>query len=202
MSDCCVVRQPMFTRDGDLLGYEIRFRDTPDGRDAFARSFLTGAFDNVRADRPAFVPVSRGQFLDQILQLADPLNTIPLIPADVGADPDIVDAVQRFCAAGGQIALDEVSEHPSASAALLPLAHWVRVDVRTDNVAVLASIVSRVRAQGDVKLMAGHVYDPSQLARARSLGFDAFEGAHFSRLERLGSGEWPSFTLSALRPLG
>lgn len=202
MSDFCVVRQPMFTRDGDLLGYEIRFRDTPEGCDAFAKSFLTGEFDNVRADRPAFVPVSRGQFLEQIMQLSDPLTTIPLIPADVGADAEIVDAIQRFCAAGGQIALDEVSEVPSPSDAFLPYAHWVRVDVRNDDVAVLASIVSRMRALGDVKLIADHVYDSAQLARARSLGFDAFEGSHFSRPESLGSGELPSSTISALRLLG
>lgn len=202
MSDFCVVRQPIFTRDGDLLGYEIRFRDTPEGRDAFAKSFLTGEFDNVRADRPAFVPVSREQFLQQIIQLADPLTTIPLIPPDVGAEPDIVDAIQRFCAAGGQVALDEVSETPAPSDALLPFAHWARVDARNDDMASLASIVARVRRDGDVKLVADHVYDPGQLARARALDFDAFEGSHFSRPEPLEAGELPSSTISALRLLG
>lgn len=202
MSDFCVVRQPVFTGAGDLLGYEIRFRDTPEGAQAFAQSFLTGEFDNVRADRPAFVPCSRGQFLEQIIQLADPHTTIPVIPPDMGDDPAVVEAIQRFCAAGGQIALDELSEAAAASDALLPYAHWVRIDARNDDTRSLAQIVARVRVRPDVLLIADHIYDPAQLARAKALGFDAFEGSHFSRPEPLQSGELPSSTISALRLLG
>lgn len=202
MSDFCVVRQPLFTAAGDLLGYEIRFRDTPEGAHAFAQSFLTGEFDNVRADRPAFVPCSRGQFLEQIIQLADPHTTIPVIPPDMGDDPAVVDAIHRFCASGGQIALDELSETPAASDALLPYAHWVRIDVRNDDSASLARIAARVRVRPDVLLIADHIYDSTQLARAKALGFDAFEGSHFSRPEPVKSGELPSSTVSALRLLG
>ncbi len=202
MSSFCVVRQPVFAREGKLLGYEIRFRDTEEGAEAFARSFLSGEFDNVRGDRPAFVPCSRGQFLDQIIQFADPLTTIPVIPQDVGADPAVVEAVERFCAAGGQIALDEVSEMSVASDSLLAYAHWVRIDVRNENVAELAATVARVRSRPDVRLIADHIYDPEQLARATALGFDAFEGSHFSRPEPMSSGELPSSTISALRLLG
>jgi EAL and modified HD-GYP domain-containing signal transduction protein len=202
MSDFCMVRQPVFSRDGDLIGYEIRFRDTPEGREAFSQSLLTGSFDSLRGDRPAFVPVSRGQFLEQIIQLADPLAVIPLIPNDVGDDPSVLEAIERFCAAGGQIAIDQLGETINASDALLPLAHWVRIDVRSEDYPSLAGIVARARMRPDTLLIADHVYETGQLAMAERLGFDAFEGAHFSRPEPLPSAELPSSTISALRLLG
>ncbi len=201
MSDLCVVRQPIFTGAGELIGYEIRFRDTPEGRDAFAQSFLTGGFDNIRADYPAFVPCSRGQFLGQIIQLADPHTTIPLIPPDVGSEPEVIDAIERFCSAGGQIALDQVTEQPAASDALLPYARWVRLDVRSEDVRALVTTMSRVRVRRDMQLIADHIYDPQQLALAKQLKFDAFQGAQFSRPELLPQSEVPSSTISALRLL-
>jgi c-di-GMP phosphodiesterase len=185
-----MVRQPVFSRDGDLIGYEIRFRDTPEGREAFSQSLLTGSFDSLRGDRPAFVPVSRGQFLEQIIQLADPLAVIPLIPNDVGDDASVLEAIERFCAAGGQIAIDQLGETINASDTLLPLAHWVRIDVRSEDYATLSGTSWRVRACAtDTLLIADHVYETSQLAMAERLGFDAFEGAHFSRPEPLPSAE-------------
>jgi len=202
MADFCMVRQPVFSRDGDLIGYEIRFRDTPDGRDAFSQSLLTGSLDSLRGDRPAFVPVSRGQFLEQVIQLADPMAVIPLIPNDVGDDASVLEAVERFCAAGGQIAIDQLGETISASDTLLPLAHWVRIDVRSEDAGALAETVARARVRADTLLIADHVYETSQLDLARRLGFDAFEGTHFSRPEPLPSAEVPSATISALRLLG
>ena len=201
MSDVCMVRQPVFSRDGDLIGYEIRFRDTPEGREALTQSLTSGTFDSVRGDRPAFVPVSRDIFLERILQVADPRSIIPLIPTDVGADPSVLEAIERFCAAGGQIAIDQLGAAIDASDSLLPLAHWVRIDVRSEDHATLAGIVARARVRPDTLLIADHVYEAGQLAMAQRLGFDAFEGAHFSRPEPLPAAELPASTLSALRLL-
>ncbi len=202
MSDFCVVRQPVFSRDSELIGYEIRFRDTPEGRDNFAKSFLTGAFDNIRGDHQAFVPCADAHFLGQLVEIANPKNTIPLIPPHVGSEPHVMDVLERYCLAGGQIALDQLTSTPNASDALLPYAHWVRIDVRLDDVEALAMTVGRARVNRDVLLIADHVYDPSQLAVARRLGFDAYEGSYFSRPEPLPRSDLPSSTISALRLMG
>ncbi len=201
MSDFCMVRQPVFSRDGDLIAYEIRFRDTVEGREAFSQGLLNGSFDTMRGDRPAFVPVSRDQFLGELMQRADPRAIIPLIPCGVGADPSVLEAIERFCAAGGQIALDQLGETIDASDSLLPLAHWVRIDVRSEDLARLAGIVARARVRPDTLLIADHVYEAGQLAMAQRLDFDAFEGAHFSRPEPVPAAQLPSSTISALRLL-
>jgi EAL and modified HD-GYP domain-containing signal transduction protein len=202
MSDVCMVRQPVFSRGGDLIGYEIRFRDTPEGFVAFVESLRSGTFDSMRKELPAFVPVSRDQFLREVLQLATPRTLIPLLPTAVGADAELLAGIERYCAAGGQIALDQLGEVVDASDALLPLAHWVRIDVRTDDAAMLAAIVARARVRSDTLLIADHVYDPPQLALAQRLDFDAFEGAHFCRAEPIPAAQLPASTISSLRLLG
>ena len=64
MLDFCIVRQPIYSATGALQGYEIRFRDSEDGRDAFTQSLLTGTFDIVRSGIPAYVSCSRTQLLE------------------------------------------------------------------------------------------------------------------------------------------
>ena len=66
MHDYCLVRQPIFAAKGTLLGYEIRFRDSEDGRHAFAQSFLSGTYDMIRGQRPGFLACSRAQLLEKI----------------------------------------------------------------------------------------------------------------------------------------
>lgn len=202
MSDFCVVRQPVFSRESELIGYEIRFRDTPEGRESFAKSFLTGDFDNIRGDHQAFVPCADARFLEHLVQIANPKTTIPLIPPHVGSEPQVMDALERYCMAGGRIALDQLTATPNASDVLLPYAHWVRIDVRLDDLTALAETVARARVSRDVLLIADHVYDPEQFAVARQLGFDAYEGSYFSRPEPLPKAELPSSTISALRLMG
>lgn len=201
MSDVCMVRQPVFSRDGDLLGYEIRFRDTTEGFLAFVESLRGGAFDAMRKDLPAFVPLTPDQFLREVMQLVDPRTLIPLLPTWAGAEPELVAGIERYCAAGGQVALDQLAEMPDASDALLPLAQWVRIDARLDNPQALADIAARARVRPDTLLIADHVYEPPQLELARALDFDAFEGAHLSRAEPLPARQLPSSTLSSLRLL-
>lgn len=202
MSDVCMIRQPVFSRDGDLISYEIRFRDTPDGFRAFVESLQSGTFDAMRKELPAFVPLTPEQFLVEVLPLANPHTLIPLFPVWAGGEPELLDGIQRFCAAGGQIALDQLGETPGASDALLPFVTWVRIDARVDEEGVLANIVARARARPETLLIADHVYEAPQLALARALEFDAFEGAAFSRAEPLPAAQLPSSTISALRLLG
>ncbi len=201
MLDFHLVRQPIFTREGGLVGYEVRFRDNEDGRHAFAQSFLSGTFDLVRDGKPAFVTCTRGQLLDQVMQVADPRTTVPLIPPHIGPDPEILEMIDRYRAAGGKLALDSLTETPSPSEALLPLVDFVRVDVRCEDAVELGRIADRVAGK-DIKLIADHVYDDGQYNMAVQLGFDAFEGSYLSRPEPLAASDVPASTMSALRLLG
>jgi EAL and modified HD-GYP domain-containing signal transduction protein len=201
MSDVCMVRQPVFSKDGSLLSYEIRFRDTPDGFAAFLESLRQGTFDSMRKGLPAFVPLTPAQFLGEVLAIADPTTLTPIFPAWTAPDPALLDGIARYCAAGGRIALDQRAEEDDASAELLPLADWVRIDARLADAGTIARIVDRVRVRPDTLVIADHVYEAPQLELARALGFDAFEGAHLSRHEPMPAAQLPASTISALRLL-
>ncbi len=205
MHDFCLVRQPVFAAKGTLLGYEIRFRDSEDGRHAFNQSFLSGTFDMVRGAFPAFLVCTRTQLLENAFQIVDPKHAILLLPPQLVADDEVIGAVERFCASGGSIALDDITEEQAASEALLPYASWVRVDVRCEDPIAIGRVCDRVSkgASGKAaRLVADHVYEASQYEIAKQLGFDAFQGAFFSRPEPLPSTDLPQSTVAAMRLLG
>jgi EAL and modified HD-GYP domain-containing signal transduction protein len=205
MHDYCLVRQPIFAAKGNLLGYEIRFRDTEDGRHAFTQSFLTGTFDMVRGQHPAFLACSREQLLENAFQIIDPKHAILVLPPDLEADDEVVAAIKAFCDSGGTVALDDISEDPSPSEALLPLVTWVRVDARSDDPVAIGRVCDRVsksRAAKPPKLVADHVYEAAQYEMTKGLGFDAYQGAFFSRPEPLPSADLPQSTVAAMRLMG
>lgn len=201
MLDFCIVRQPIYDAAGALKGYEIRFRDTDDGRDAFAQSLVTGAFDIVRSGVPAYVSCSRTQLLDSAFQMLNPSATVLLLPRDLGPDDEVNAVLQAYRSAGGTIALDDLDESPSANEGFGAMATWARVDVRQDDMMQLGRICDRV-ASGKRKLLADHIIDQPQFDMANQLGFDAYEGEFFSRPEPLPAAQLPATTVAAIRLLG
>jgi EAL and modified HD-GYP domain-containing signal transduction protein len=205
MSDFCLVRQPVFGGTGSLIGYEIRFRDTEDGRDAFAQSFLSGNFDLVRNRMPAFVTATREQLVGDAFLMADPGSVIAMIPRDLAVDADVIEALVRFRAAGGVLALDDVWAEPGPSERLLPYVSWVRVDARSGDLATINAICDRITqhpvATG-VKLIAANVEELEQYEATLQRGFDGFQGMFFSRPEPLPAADMPQSTVAAMRLMG
>lgn len=205
MHDFCLVRQPIFAAKGTLVGYEIRFRDSEDGREAFAQSFLSGTFDMVRGDHPAFLSCSRAQLLENAYQIVDSKLAILMLPSHLTVDDDVIAAVKQFRSIGGAIALDDITEQVAASELLLPYASWVRVDVRCENAAEIAATCARVletAGQNTPRLIADHVYEAAQYAIAKGQKFDAYQGAFFSRPEPLPAADLPQSTVAAMRLMG
>ena len=203
MSESCLVRQPVFGTSGALKGYEVRYRDSEDGRQALIQSFISGTYDLVRGASPAFLPCTREQLVENAFDLVDPSTTILLMPRTISADADVVEAIARYRDAGGFIALDGLDADESTSEQLLPYATWARVDVRVSDSAVLERTCNRVkRANAGLKLLAQHVTHAIEYAVAQRLGFDAFQGSFFSSFEPVPSTDMPQSTVAAMRLLG
>jgi EAL and modified HD-GYP domain-containing signal transduction protein len=202
MHSQCLVRQPLFGASGRLIGYEIRFRDEIDGREAFSQSVLSGTFDLVRGPHPAFVSCSRAQLLDNVFHATDPTTVVLLLPRDLEPDADVQAALRAWRTAGGTFAIDDLVEAPSPAEALLPEAAWARVDVRCEELDGLRRVRDRVAASRHARCIADHVYDPEQYELTITLGFDAFMGAYFSRPEPLPASDLPASSVAAMRLLG
>lgn len=197
----CIVRQPIFDRNNALLGYEIRFPENEDGRQALARSILSGSFDIFRSGLPAFVSCNRAQLLDSTFQTVDPRNVILMLSNDLEADDLVVAQLKRIKEAGGFVALDTLQHETSPSEALAEHVEWVRVDLRDDDPAVIGRICDRVW-HARPRFLADQVLEEEQRSVALEMGFDGFQGPLFSRAEPVPAAEMPSSTVAAMRLLG
>ena len=205
MQELCLVRQPVFEAVGTLLGYEIRFRDNERGRLAFAQSLLSGTFDTIRGDLPAFLACTREQLLQDAIEIVDPRNAILLLPADLQVDDDVRSVVARYCESGGKIALDNLDDQPAPVEELLSYASWARVDVRCGESPEIKNVCNRLVRTGSSekpRLIADHVYDNAQFDTAQEIGFHAYQGSFFSRPEPLPAADLPPSSISAIRLLG
>lgn len=202
MSDSCLVRQPVFGTTGALLGYEIRYSDSDDGRAALIQSFLSGTFDLVRGNKPAFIACSRTQLLENAFQVIDPSLCILLLPRTMQAEPEVIEAILRMRELGATFGLDELSEAEAPSESLIPYMTWARIDARVDDPAVIGQVCDRVSQGRSVRLMAHHIDELSQYEAALQLGVDAFQGSFFSSPEPVPAADLPQSTVAAMRLMG
>lgn len=204
MSDIFLVRQPVFDRADSAVGYELRFREPEDGGgDPFARSYLSGSFEFLRAGLPAYVRATRDQLLERIFDAPDPKSLVVLLPPDLPAEPELVSAVSDLAQRGVAIVLDEFELPKAPGAPILSyLAHAsaVRVDLRCHHPSTLGPLVSALKRQKKYAI-ADHILDLKLYKACVALGFEGFQGPHFSRPEPLPSAELPGSTAAALRLL-
>ena len=203
MSDFCLVRQPVFGTNGALVGYEIRFRDLDDGQHAFVQSFLSGTFDLVRGNQPAFVACTRAQLLENAFQVVDPASAILLLPRDLEPEPDVINAILAYREGGGSVALDALSDVSAPSESLLTLAAWVRVTLRDDAEGTIRRLRERAASyDGAMNILVSQIESAAQFTLAKQLGARGFQGSFFSSPEPVAAADLPMGTMSAMRLMG
>lgn len=205
MSDIFLVRQPIFDRSDAAVGYELRFRPPEDGGDPFARSYLSGSFEFLRSGLPAYVQATPQQLRDGIFETPEAASLVVLLPPllTLAPEPSLIEAVERLSKRGVAVVLDEFELPSTAGAPILSLlAHSraVRIDLRTQDPARLGPLVAALKRQGK-RAIADHVLDAKLYKACLALGFEGFQGPHFSRPEPLPSAELPTSTATALRLL-
>jgi len=205
MSDIFLVRQPIFDRSDAAVGYELRFRPPEDGGDPFARSYLSGSFEFLRSGLPAYVQAAPQQLRDGIFETPEASALVVLLSPGLTAapEPDLVASVERLSKRGVTVVLDEFELPTEAGAPILSLlAHSraVRIDLRTQDPVRLGPLVAALKRQGK-RAIADHVLDAKLYKACLALGFEGFQGPHFSRPEPLPSSELPTSTATALRLL-
>lgn len=201
MSDICLFRQPIFDRKEAAIGYELRFRDPGDGSDPFARSYLSGSFDIFRSGLPAYVRVTRQQLLERVANAPDPKSLVVLLPPDMVPDEPVLNALTELTASGVTVGLDEFKLPKGAGSPILSLlahAKIIRLDLRSYETGTLTSLVTALKRQGK-HVIADQVFDANAHKACVSMGFEGFQGSHFSRPEPLPQAEIPTSTATAIR---
>ena len=206
--DLFVARQPVYDRRSRVIGYELLFRSGPfngydvDDHDRASAETIANSFFEIGVDRLvgnglAFVNFTRNTLVEEYATVLPRERLVVEVLEDVAVDAEVRGACERLKQGGYTLALDDYAPGVS-SEGLLDLADIIKVDFRRVDAATRAELARR-RPTPSVKLLAEKVETPAEVAEARELGFDLFQGYHFSRPEMRSGHRAPSALVHRLR---
>ena len=180
-----VGRQPIYDRTGDVVAYELLFRDTADATRATERSaeatgrvivsaFTEFGLDQLVGERACFINVTREFLVGDLAIPFDPNQSVLDVVETVRVDDAVVEGVRKLVDQGYTISLDDfrIGTHER----LLDFATYVKIDLLDADPAVVAEAVHRCRAFPHVELIAERLETEDDLQRAIQLGFTYFQG--------------------------
>src|SRR5918997_5979031 len=180
-----VGRQPIYDRVGDVVAYELLFRDAAEATRATRRSadatgrvivaaFTEFGLERLVGERACFINVTREFLIGELPVPFAPDQSVLEIVETVDVDDAVVDGVRDLVRRGFTIALDDFTV--GAHERLLEFATYVKIDVLDVDPAVVEEAVRRCRRSPHVQLIAERLETPEDLQRAMDLGFDFFQG--------------------------
>ncbi len=204
-----IARQPILTRDEQVFGYELLFRDGVENYfhcsdvEAAARSTLDASMlmglDVLCGGRRAFVNCTYEVLLKDYITLLPANQTVIEILESVDPDPLVIAACQRMKEAGYLIALDDF-DIGDPREVLTDFADIIKVDVKHVSAKRQAEIIKRY-GPWRCRLLAEKVETREEFLAARNAGFVYFQGYFFSRPEILTTHEIPANRLNYIRML-
>jgi c-di-GMP-related signal transduction protein len=204
-----VARQPILTREEQVFGYELLFRDGVENyfratdMEAAARSTLDSSLlmglDVLCDGRRAFVNCTREVLLKDYVMLLPSSHTVAEILETVPPDDQVLAACQRLKEAGYQIALDDfVANDPRES--LADFADIIKVDMRRTTPGERVALVKQFGPWRS-RMLAEKVETRPEFLEARNAGFLYFQGYFFRRPEVIAAREVPVNRVNYLRML-
>lgn len=204
-----VARQPILTREEQVFGYELLFRDGVENyfratdMEAAARSTLDSSLllglDVLCDGRRAFVNCTREVLVKDYLMLLPSSQTVAEILESVEADDQVLAACQRLKESGYMIALDDFAyEDPRAR--LTDFADIIKVDVRRTTAEQRAAMVKQY-GPWRCRMLAEKVETRQEFLEARNAGFLYFQGYFFRKPEVVSTKEIPVNQMTYLRML-
>lgn len=206
-----VARQPIFTPELRVWGYELLFRH---GRQAPEAAIADGEVATARVVADGYALVHEGAHSSRKLLVNFPAKslldgTARALPCDrvvieiletVQPEPEILDACRRLKADGYSLALDDFVGAPGFEA-LLELADIVKVDVLGMSTERIEAVFAALQPYGS-ELLAEKVENRAMFEHACELGFGLFQGYFFSRPEIVPGRKITMSQLARLRLLG
>jgi EAL and modified HD-GYP domain-containing signal transduction protein len=204
-----VARQPILTKEEQVFGYELLFRDGVENffqavdADAASRSTLDTSIlmglDVLCAGRLAFLNCTRDVLLKDYVFLLPAQQTMVEILESVEADDLVIAACQRLKENGYQIALDDFAPDDPRHR-LTDFADIIKVDVRRTTPEQRKTMVKRY-GPWRCRMLAEKVETREEFLAARDAGFIYFQGYFFKRPEVMVTHEIPANRLNYIRML-
>ena len=192
--DIFIARQPVFTPQRRVFGYELLYRGTVDSSlkntsgnkattSVLTSAFLTEGVDKITGGKPCFVNFTRDLLLQNVPASFPQSLVIVEILEDVPPTAEIVDIVKELRNSGYSIALDDFVYSPSLEP-LLQLANIIKFDFRISSVDTIQKTIHRL-ARYQLKYLAEKIETYSEFHTASKMGFSYFQGYFFCKPERI-----------------
>jgi c-di-GMP-related signal transduction protein len=202
-----IARQPILTKDEQIFGYELLFRDgvenyfnAPDievaARSTLDSSMLLG-LDTLCNGRRAFVNCTREVLLKDYIMLLPSTQAVAEILETVEPDDQVLAACQRLKEAGYMIALDDFAPNDPRGR-LSDFADIIKVDLKATTTEQRAALVKQY-GPWRCRMLAEKVETRPEFLETRNGGFLYFQGFFFRRPEILSTREIPVNQLNYLR---
>jgi len=187
-------RQPVLDRNQALFGYELLFRSAREGEaDATGLTATAAVIAHAAqlglaraiGDATCFLNVDAEVLASDIFAFLPRERTVLEIVADVVPDDALLARMRALAGHGFRFALDGIEGDSLRLQRLLPLAAFVKLDLRTVPPAQLPNLVRRLHGM-EKTVVAEKVETREAYQAALDLGFDYFQGYYFARPAVLG----------------
>jgi c-di-GMP-related signal transduction protein len=181
-----VGRQAIYDRAGDVVAYELLFRDAPDAVRATARgtyatsqvivaAFTEFGIRELVGEHTCFVNLTREFLVGDLPLPFDPGQGGLEILADVEVDDTVIAGVVNLAEQGYTITVDEFIAGQGREA-LLTYASYAKVDMLNANLDQVRRTIELCRRHPQVQMIAQRLETEEQLSAAFELGFELFQG--------------------------
>ncbi len=204
--DKFIARQPIFTTQRNVFGYELLFRTSLENffpqqhAEIAAAAMVDNVFlfgmEHLTQDRQAFMNCSRDFLVRDYSTLLPKEHVVLEILETIEPDDEVVAAVRRLKQAGYTVALDDYKDSPEWRR-LVPLADYIKVDVLATPVEEQQRL-AREFAGTNVKLVSEKVETYEVFERTMRCGYKYFQGYFFSKPEMLTRHDIPAYKLNYL----
>ena len=208
MERVLVSRQPIYSAEMAVLGYELLFRDSEvdyasfsDGDQATAEVILNTFMDiglqEVVGQQLAFINFGRNLIMGNYCESLPSERVVLELLESVEADDGLLKRLTQLKSAGYRIALDDfVCTDPFYP--LLESVHFVKLDIIACDEGMIERSVAALK-KFPVQLIAEKVETREQFQLCQALGFDYFQGYLFCRPQLVSAGRLPVNRLATLR---
>lgn len=189
MDDIYIARQPVYDRDLKIIGYELLYRDSEinsavfddsnrASSDTIVNSFIHIGIDNLVGTSLAFVNLPAEFILNSDLVPMFHEQSVLEILEDVEPTDDILSGIKKLKAKGYKIALDDFIYSEKMNP-LLALTDYVKIDVLEYQPDELAALVTQLRNDYKLELIAEKVESQLMFQQCKQLEFDYYQGYFF-----------------------
>lgn len=197
--DIYVARQPIFTIEKNIFGYELLFRlglenafPDIDGdiatSNVLANTFFSFEFKEILGDKPGLINFTKELILQKTPLLFPQQHIIIEVLENIEPDKDIIEALELFKEKGFNIALDDFIYHEKFKP-MMELCRIIKFDLFETPLESLSEIVRDIQTNYDITLLAEKVETYEEFKLAKEMGFKLFQGYFFAKPEILSKKE-------------